>query len=161
MARSRDWDELQHIWLEYRRKSGREMRDNYAQLIDVMNEIAYANNITNGGEYWYSAFESYNFREDLERVWEEIKPLYEGLHAYVRRKLREYYGPDKINRNAPIPAHILGDMYGQSWSHILDIILPYPGRNFIDITPKMVEELYTPPTLFQVAQDFFASLNFT
>lgn len=43
MARSRDWDELQHIWLEYRRKSGREMRDNYAQLIDVMNEIAYAN----------------------------------------------------------------------------------------------------------------------
>lgn len=94
-------------------------------------------------------------------MWDEIKPLYEALHAYVRRKLREYYGPDKINRNAPIPAHILGDMYGQSWTHILDIILPYPGRNFIDITPKMVEELYTPPTLFHVAQDFFASLNFT
>jgi peptidyl-dipeptidase A len=46
----------------------------------------------------------------MEDVWKEVLPLYEMLHAYVRRKLREFYGPDRINRNAPLPAHILGNM---------------------------------------------------
>lgn len=43
MARSRDWGELEHTWTEYQRKAGREMRDSYKQLIDVMNEIAMVN----------------------------------------------------------------------------------------------------------------------
>ena len=43
MAKSRDWDELEHTWLEYHRKAGRDMRDNYEQLIDVMMEVAVAN----------------------------------------------------------------------------------------------------------------------
>ena len=43
MAKSRDWDELQHTWLEYHHKVGREMRDGYLQLIDLMGEVAQAN----------------------------------------------------------------------------------------------------------------------
>jgi Angiotensin-converting enzyme. len=44
----------------------------------------------------------------MEDVWEQIRPLYEQLHAYVRRKLRDLYGPEKISKEAPLPAHILG-----------------------------------------------------
>ncbi|XP_034471564.1 angiotensin-converting enzyme [Drosophila innubila] len=159
MAKSRDWDELQHTWVEYHRKAGRGMRDNYEQLIDVMQEVAYVNNVTNGGEYWYLAYESGNFRQDMDIVWEQIRPLYELLHSYVRRKLRDYYGPDRINRIAPIPSHILGNMYGQSWSNILDIIIPYPGRKLIDVTPRMVEQGFTPLLMFQLAEEFFTSIN--
>ncbi|XP_033168095.1 angiotensin-converting enzyme [Drosophila mauritiana] len=159
MAKSRDWDELQHTWVEYHRKAGRGMRDSYEQLIDVMQEVAYVNNVTNGGEYWYLAYESGNFRQDMDIVWEQIRPLYEGLHAYVRRKLRDYYGPDRINRIAPIPSHILGNMYGQSWSNVLDILIPYPGRKLIDVTPRMVEQGYTPQLMFQLAEEFFTSIN--
>ncbi|EDW03231.1 angiotensin-converting enzyme [Drosophila grimshawi] len=159
MAKSRDWDELQHTWVEYHRKAGRGMRDNYEQLIDVMQDVASVNNVTNGGEYWYLAYESGNFRQDMDNVWEQIRPLYEGLHSYVRRKLRDYYGPDRINRIAPIPSHILGNMYGQSWSNVLDILIPYPGRKLIDVTPRMVEQGYTPLLMFQLAEEFFTSIN--
>ncbi|EDW57559.1 angiotensin-converting enzyme [Drosophila virilis] len=159
MAKSRDWDELQHTWVEYHRKAGRGMRDNYEQLIDVMQDVASVNNVTNGGEYWFLAYESGNFRQDMDIVWEQIRPLYESLHSYVRRKLRDYYGPDRINRIAPIPSHILGNMYGQSWSNVLDILIPYPGRKLIDVTPRMVEQGYTPLLMFQLAEEFFTSIN--
>jgi len=53
-------------------------------------------------------YESPNFQQDVEEVWEMIRPLYEELHAYVRRKLRELYGPEKIGGHAPLPSHILG-----------------------------------------------------
>lgn len=59
-------------------------------------------------EYWMFPYESPTFRYELEGVWEEVRPLYELLHAYVRRKLRDLYGPDKLSRKAPLPAHILG-----------------------------------------------------
>uniref|UniRef100_A0A1I8QEP7 Angiotensin-converting enzyme n=1 Tax=Stomoxys calcitrans TaxID=35570 RepID=A0A1I8QEP7_STOCA len=159
MAKSRDWEELQHTWVEYHRKAGREMRDGYEQLVDVMNEVAFVNNVTNGGEYWYLAYESGNFRQDVDNVWEQIRPLYEALHAYVRRRLREYYGPERVNRIAPIPSHILGNMFGQSWSNVLDIIIPYPGKKLIDITPRMIEQRYTPQLMFQLAEEFFTSIN--
>jgi len=35
--------------------------------------------------------------------------MYEQLHAYVRRKLYDKYGPDYINLKGPIPAHLLGE----------------------------------------------------
>lgn len=54
-------------------------------------------------------FETYDFRNEMEKAWNQIKPLYEQLHAYVRRKLRDLYGPEKISREAPLPAHILGN----------------------------------------------------
>lgn len=40
MARSRDWDELQHTWIEWRRHTGQYIRDLYDQLVDLTNEAA-------------------------------------------------------------------------------------------------------------------------
>lgn len=97
----------------------------------------------------------------MELVWRELEPLYELLHSYVRRKLREFYGPDKINRYAPLPDHILGNMYGQSWANILDITLPYPGRRYLEVTPEMEAQGYNPLVMFQLADEFYRSLNMT
>ncbi|XP_058124151.1 angiotensin-converting enzyme [Anopheles ziemanni] len=160
MAKSRDWNELQYTWLEWRRKSGRNMRDLFEQLVDLTNDAARVNNFTDASAYWTFPYESRaNFREEMEQVWREILPLYEMIHAYVRRKLREFYGPDKINRNAPLPDHILGDMYGQSWQNILDIVIPYPGRSFLEVTPEMQKQGYNPLVMFQIAEEFFVSMN--
>ena len=46
MAKSRDWDELQHTWLEYHRKIGRRMRDLFEQLVDLTNDAARENSET-------------------------------------------------------------------------------------------------------------------
>lgn len=96
---------------------------------------------SNTADYWNFPFESSNLHEDLEDVWQEVKPLYEQLHTYVRRRLREFYGPDKISRQAPLPAHILGNMWGQSWVNIIDISQPYPGQKFLDVTPEMIKQV--------------------
>ncbi|XP_058820850.1 angiotensin-converting enzyme-like [Topomyia yanbarensis] len=159
MAKSRDWNELQYTWLEWRRRSGRNMRELFEQLVDLTNDAARVNNFTNGAAYWQFPYESRDFREEMEQVWKEILPLYEMIHAYVRRKLREFYGPDKINRDVPLPDHILGDMYGQTWNNILDLLIPYPGRSFLEVTPEMVKQGYNPLVMFQIAEEFFVSMN--
>lgn len=43
MSHSRDWDELQHVWTEWRRNTGRRIRDLYEQLIDLTNQAARLN----------------------------------------------------------------------------------------------------------------------
>ncbi|XP_048007356.1 angiotensin-converting enzyme-like [Leguminivora glycinivorella] len=159
MSHSRDWDELQHVWTEWRRNTGRRIRDLYEQLVELTNHAAKLNNFTDASAYWMFPYESQNMRQEVDEVWEQIKPLYEVLHAYVRRRLREAYGPERISRSAPIPAHILGDMWGQSWAGIVPFTLPYPGKNLLDISAEMNQQGYTPLTMFQLAEEFFVSMN--
>lgn len=56
---------------------------------------------------WRESYESESFIEDLEVLWQELRPLYQYLHAYVRMRLRRVYG-NRIKADGPIPAHILG-----------------------------------------------------
>ena len=62
------------------------------------------------GAYWRSVYESETFQEDLEKLLQQLQPLYENLHAYVRKKLREVYknDQDKFPKSGHIPAHLLG-----------------------------------------------------
>lgn len=60
------------------------------------------------GAYWRSWYESPNFEQDLEDLFNQLQPLYLNLHAFVRRKLYNFYGPKYINLKGPIPAHLLG-----------------------------------------------------
>lgn len=113
---------------------------------------------SNAADFYSSQFDSPRFQDEMENVWQEILPLYEQIHTYVRRKLREFYGPDKINRNAPMPAHILGNMYAQTWN-ILDLTIPYPGRTYLDVTPTMRAQGYNPLIMYQIAEEFFVSMN--
>ncbi|KAM0736170.1 Angiotensin-converting enzyme [Formica fusca] len=159
MAKSRDWDELQYVWTEWRRRSGTPIKDLYQQLVTLNNDAARLNNFTDAAEYWMFPYESPNFQQDIEEVWEMIRPLYEELHAYVRRKLRELYGPEKIGGHAPLPSHILGNIWGQSWSNLLDVTLPYPGKTYPDVTPEMQAQGYTPIDMIRVAEEFYLSLN--
>jgi len=76
----------------------------------------------NAAEYWLFPYESPTFRYELEGVWEQVRPLYELMHAYVRRKLRDLYGPDKLSRKAPLPAHVLG---------MSQILLQYTATGFL------------------------------
>lgn len=60
------------------------------------------------GAYWRSWYESDTFEQDIEDLYKTIEPLYQNLHAFVRRKLYNQYGPKYINLKGPIPAHLLG-----------------------------------------------------
>ncbi len=73
-----------------------------------------------GTAYKTDAYESDTFVEEMDRTWRGLKPLYEQLHAYVRHKLVKRYGEGRVDPNGPIPAHLLGNMWGP--------VLEQPGQ---------------------------------
>lgn len=137
------------------------MRDDYQRYVKLANEAAKLNGFANMGEMWIYPYESDTFREDLEHLWNQLRPLYQQLHAYIRRKLRERYGEAHVSHRGPIPAHLMGNMWAQSWSKVYDLAIPYRGKTSVDVTPQMVAQNYNPRRMFELSDDFFASLNLT
>jgi peptidyl-dipeptidase A len=68
-----------------------------------------------------------DFENETERLWTQVKPLYDGLHCYAHTKLQEKYGKELVPDGKPIPAHLLGNMWAQQWNNIYDLLEPYPG----------------------------------
>jgi len=62
-------------------------------------------------EAWLYDYEAPDFRDQIQRLWEQLQPLYLQLHAYVRSRLRLKYGDDIVPRTGPIPAHLLGEPF--------------------------------------------------
>ncbi|XP_041468678.1 angiotensin-converting enzyme-like [Lytechinus variegatus] len=159
MATSHDYYELYWAWNAWRAEVGAPAREDYKRYVELKNQAAIANDKPDAGAYWRSYYEVDNLPEIAEKLYDELKPLYEELHAYVRRKLYNRYGCDYINLRGPIPAHILGNMWAQSWINIYDICEPFPGKQAVDITPALVEQGYDALQMFELSDDFFESLG--
>lgn len=60
---------------------------------------------------WRSKYEDDKLIEKVDEIWNEVQPLYNELHKYVRYQLRDLYG-DKIDKKSDfIPVHLLGNMW--------------------------------------------------
>lgn len=60
---------------------------------------------------WRSRYEDNALIENVDKLWEEVKPLYDELHKYVRYQMIKIYG-NKIDKKSEfIPAHLLGNMW--------------------------------------------------
>lgn len=161
LSQKRDYDLLSQAWTGWRDVSGKQVRDKFKRYVELTNEAAVLNNYTDAGEEWLDPYEDPTFKDEIEQLWQEMKPLYQQLHAYVRRKLREVYGEDKVGKRGPIPAHLLGNMWAQSWDGINDIVVPYPDKPSVDVTETMKQQGYTPLKMFQLSDEFFTNLNLT
>jgi len=161
LKKSNHYEELTHIWKSWRDNSGKHMRKKYSDFVKLANKAAKLNGYDNMGDMWLFSYESQTFRDDVNRLWEEMKPLYQQVHAYVRRKLRNIHGADKIGPRSPLPAHLLGNMWAQSWSQKLDLLTPYPGKETLDVSDEMVKQGYTAKKMFDLSEKFFVSLNLT
>lgn len=116
---------------------------------------------TSEAEAWLDAYEDETFEQQVDEAIEAIRPLYQQLHAYVRYKLRQYYGEELVSEKGPIPMHLLGNMWGQTWDNIADITTPFPNSRLLDVTDEMVKQGYTPIKMFEMGDEFFVSLNMT
>ncbi|XP_022084569.1 angiotensin-converting enzyme-like isoform X2 [Acanthaster planci] len=159
MATSRDYGELNWAWQGWRAAVGPSAKEDYQRYVALKNEAAAANGFSNCGDYWKSWYEVDDFTDQVENLYQQLSPLYNNLHAYVRRKLYNLYGADYINLKGPIPAHILGNMWSQSWLNILDLMLPFENAPSVDITPVLVREGYNAKRMFEVSDEFFESLG--
>src|SRR5690606_33780184 len=99
------------------------------------------------------------FATELDRLCEQLRPLYLSLHTYVRARLRERYG-DVVPADGPIPAHLLGNIWAQDWSNLYDVVAPRTGGATVDLTRVLKEKNISPVEMARYGERFFASLGF-
>lgn len=58
-----------------------------------------------------------------------------------------------------IPAHLLGNMWAQSWEYLYDKTKPYKKGSLIDVTDKMQELGYNAYKMFELSNEFYLSMG--
>ena len=160
MATSRDPKQLLDVWQGWHSISP-PMRQGYARLIDLSNQGAKELGFADTGALWRSGYDMPpdDFSKELDRLWEQVKPLYVQLHAYTRWKLREKYG-DIVPANGPIPAHLLGNIWAQTWDNLYPLLAPKDGDPGYDLTAILKQRKTEPLQMVRYGEGFFASLGF-
>ena len=97
---------------------------------------------------------------DVDRLWGEVKPLYDDLHCYVRAKLRAKYGKDKVPEHGPIPEELLGSMWAQSWEGIFDLVAPYKEEPSLDVSKTLAAKKTDARSMVKMGESFFTSVGF-
>jgi len=161
MATSRDYEQLLDVWQGWRQISP-PMKDLYTRQTVLANEGATGLGYQDLGAMWRSNYDmpSEDFGKELDRLWGQVKPLYDDLHCYVRSELSETYGADKVPLDKPIPAHLLGNMWAQSWGNIYDLVAPQDADPGYDVTKQLAKHNYDEIKMVKGAEKFFTSLGF-
>ena len=105
---SRDADELLRAWSGWR-EIGKPMKEKYLRMVDIGNKGAQDLGFEGLSDLWFSQYDmpASEFSETVDRVYEDLKPLYEGLQCHVRAELNDFYGDDIVPNEGSIPAHLL------------------------------------------------------
>ena len=161
MATSRDYDELLEMWQGWRTISP-DMKPLFERQSELGNEGANGLGYKDLGAMWRSNYDmpADDFAGELDRLWGQVKPLYDDLHCYVRSELAETYGEDKVPQDKPIPAHLLGNMWAQSWGNIYDLVAPENADPGYDVTAQLAAHNYDEIKMVKGAETFFTSLGF-
>ncbi|MGH9838747.1 MAG: M2 family metallopeptidase [Blastocatellia bacterium] len=165
MAANRNPEELKKAWLGWHGVSP-QYRKNYARFVELANEGAKEMGFKDLGAMWRSNYdmEPDAFAAEMERLWQQVKPLYDSLHTYVRAKLRQKYGDTAVPATGPIPAHLLGNMWSQSWGNIYDIVKPAAssggGASTYDLTKILAGKKTDAKQMVKYGETFFTSLGF-
>ena len=161
MAHSRDPDELLEVWEGWRTISP-PLKDLYARQVELANEGAAELGFDDLGIMWRSAYDMdpADFPAELDRLWGQVQPLYDALHCHVRARLAEKYGTGLVPVDGPIPAHLLGNMWAQSWDNIYEIVGPEHNAAGYDLSAILQAEKFDPIRMVRTGQAFFSSLGF-
>jgi len=160
-AESRDPDELLDVWVGWRTTSP-PIRDEYQRFVELTNQGAQELGYADTGAMWRSGYDMppEEFAAEMDRLWQQVLPLYESLHCYVRKQLAERYGEDQVPLDEPIPAHLLGNIWAQSWGNVYDLVAPPDGDPGYDLTALLREADYDARRMVESGEGFFSSLGF-
>lgn len=160
MAQGRDAKALLDVWRGWH-DAARPMRKDYQRFVELANKGAKELGFADSGAMWRSKYDMTpeEFAREVDRLWEQVKPLYTSLHAYTRMKLREKYGV-AVPETGPIPAHLLGNIWAQSWENTLDFTAPKSSGPGYDLTAILTRRKMDPIEMVRVGERFFTSLGF-
>ena len=159
-ASSRDADELADAWHAWH-ASAREMRPLYARFAALANEGGKEIGFPDTGGMWRSAYDMPPdaFEKEAARLWEQVRPLYEELHCYVRARLAKKYGAKIVPATGAIPAHLLGNIWAQDWSNVYPLVQPYAGQPSLDVGKALAAQKWDAVRMVKTGEKFFTSLG--
>jgi len=163
MGTVRDPKLLQEMWTSWHNNVGAPMRDDYTRFVQISNEGAKGLGYADTGALWRSAYDMppAEFAALTDKLWSEVKPLYDQLHCYTRAELNEEYGDAVQPETGPIRADLLGNMWAQEWGPIYDIVAPEGAGDIgYDLTGLLKAKKYTPVQIVKTGEGFFSSLGF-
>ena len=161
MATSRDPEELKRAWVGWH-AIGAPMRQRYARMVELGDKGSRALGFDDAGALWRSNYDMPPdaFAKELDRLWEQLRPLYLSLHAYVRGQLAKKYGKETVPPNGPIPAHLLGNIWAQEWNNIYPLMdSPKPAQSY-DLTKILQDRKTDARGMVRYGEGFFTSLGF-
>ncbi|GGM87391.1 M2 family metallopeptidase [Shewanella xiamenensis] len=161
MAESRDPAKLLEAWKGWR-EIAKPMRPLFQREVELANEGAKDLGYADLSELWRSQYDMKpdEFSKELDRLWGQVKPLYESLHCYVRGELNNEYGDAIAPKTGPIPAHLLGNMWAQQWGNVYDLVAPNDADPGYDVTELLEQKGYDEQKMVKQAESFFTSLGF-
>ncbi|TWI07320.1 M2 family metallopeptidase [Aerolutibacter ruishenii] len=122
------------------------MRKDYTRFVELVNEGAREMGFADAGEMWRSGYDMTptEIAAETDRLWGQVKPLYEQLHCYAGTRLDAKYGADKGHvAGGMLPAHLMGNMWQQDWGNLWDVLAPYPNAGSLDITSTLAAQYRT------------------
>jgi len=161
LAESRNPDELLDAWRGWH-AIAKPIREEYRRFVELANEGAQELGFADLGDLWRSGYDMgpAEFDAETDRLWNQVKPLYDGLHCYARGKLQERYGKELVPDGKPVPAHLFGNMWAQQWNNIYDLLEPYAGVSDLDVTAELQRQGYDARRMTESAESFYVSLGF-
>ena len=161
LANSNNPAELLDAWRGWHRISP-PMRKDFQRFVELSNKGARELGFKDTGAMWRSKYDmpADDFAKEVDRLWEQVRPLYVSLHSYVRWKLREKYGADVVPANGPIPAHLLGNIWAQDWSNVYKLVAPADADKGYDLTEILKKRDTKPVDMVHYGENFFKSLGF-
>jgi peptidyl-dipeptidase A len=160
LANSRNEPELRREWEGWHTISP-PMKKDYARFAELSNTGAKELGFADTGAMWRSKYDMPPdaFAKELDRLWDQVRPLYLELHAYVRMKLRAKYG-NVVPEKGPIPAHLLGNIWAQDWSNIYPLVAPAHADAGFSLTDILKRKPVVPLEMVRIGERFYTSLGF-
>ena len=161
MSSSRNPEELKELWTGWH-AIGPPMRQRYARFVDLSNQGAREIGFKDTGALWRAGYDMTpeDFSADLERLWNQVKPLYVSLHTYVRWKMAEKYGPNVVPLDGPLPAHLLGNPWAQEWGNVYDLLGVREDKGGINVTELLKKKNLDAKGMVKYGEGFFTSMGF-
>lgn len=163
MGTNRNPDELKEMWASWHDNVGKPMGKDYARLVEIANDGAKELGFKDVGAMWRSGYDmpADDFAKLTDKLWLEVKPLYDELHTYTRNKLNQKYGDAVQPKTGPIRADLLGNMWAQEWGGIYDIVAPAGAGDIgYDIGELLKAKGVDEIGMVKIGEGFFSSLGF-
>jgi len=163
MGTNRDPDLLKEMWASWNNNVGSPMRADYAREVEIANAGARELGYADVGAMWRSQYDmpADEFAKLTDKLWAQVKPLYDQLHCYTRTKLNEKYGDAVQAKTGPIRADLLGNMWAQEWGNIYDIVAPKGAGDIGYDTGELLKAKgYDAVKMVRVGEGFYTSLGF-